>query len=95
MTVQEAIENKTQYIIDCVNEGPLTTFEEGELVGILQCVDTNTLIGVAIKQHFVSPGMDHSEFIATLASQGKDDFCTMISIVGLKATILLLRTIKN
>lgn len=96
MTVQEAIENKTQYIIDHVNEGPLSSFEEGELTGILQSIDpTRGILSIAINQHFSSPSMDHSEFIATLASQAKDDFCTMISTVGLKATILLLRTLKN
>lgn len=93
---QISVQQKMQYVINLIGQGPLSSIEEGELLENLQGRNnSSSLWGIAIKNHFEKEQQDHKEFIAGLASQCQDDIFTMACVVGLGNAILLLRTIQN
>ena len=90
-----SIESKMRYIISRVEEGPLVDEEREEMMGILSRVKGTDLWSIGIRQYFENGGGHDEEFIDGLASQCMDDIFTMTCIVGQKAVIYLLRTVKD
>ena len=94
---QQSIADKMTYIINRVGEGPLSSLDEGELIGRLEAAkDHKSIWGVAIRQHFDKPAEDRDDWhlINGMASQCMDDLFGMVCIIGQEAVILLLRTVN-
>lgn len=95
---QQAIHEKMTYMMERVSQGPLSSFEEGQLLEILQNIQRgNSLWAVAVINHFKQPAdqRDDWELINGLASQCRDDLFTMICVLGQAAVIYLLRTLND
>lgn len=92
-----AIQQKFDYVISHVQEGPLSKDEHEDLIRILNTKRYHeSMWGKAIDSVLnTDEGADNSELIQGLASQCMDDIFTMVCIVGQKAVIYLLRTIEQ
>lgn len=92
-TAQKAIVKKMTALIDDL-ERPWTVYDLERLRHLLSKVKSDSLWGAAISQVFESKPPDAyrlNKLIEQLASQAIDDFVTMVEIVGITATLLLLR----
>ena len=92
---QLAVQKKMQYIITGIEEGPLTSIEEGELIELLEFAKKhNSIWGKAIRNNL--DDLDaRADLIKGLAGQCIDDIFTMTCVVGQKAVLFLLRTIQD
>lgn len=96
---REAVRLKMVGILDQIGQGPLNSLERVELLGLLRMAGhrSDSLWADAIRLHFIKPPAQRndSQLIEALASQCLDDLFTMVCIVGQKAAIYLLRTVKD
>lgn len=87
---QVAIEQLMTSLIEKVGK-PMTLHDIETLIEMLRKVEHDSLWGTAISNVFENGG-DVNLLIKQLASQSVDDPFTMSCIVGMKATIMLLRS---
>lgn len=90
----DSIQQKMTYMISRVEEGPLSSFEEAELLELLERAQNHPSIwGSAIRKDLHTE--QRHELLAGLASQCADDLFTMVCILGQKAVIYLLRSLET
>jgi len=89
-----SIRKKMSYIISRVEEGPLVAEEREEMLAILGRIKGTDMWSIGIRKYMEGDRDHDDEFIEGLASQCMDDIFTMTCVVGQKAVIYLLRTIK-
>jgi hypothetical protein len=95
---QQIIAEKMNYMIAQVGDGPLSSWEEGDLLDILQKMQHGKSIWAqAIRGHFQQDPEKRNdwELINGLANQCRDDLLTMVCVVGQAALIYLLRTLND
>lgn len=90
---QTALHKKMGQILEEIGK-PITKDGMATLENLLKANKHDSLWGLAIRRVFNDDG-DKAKLITMLADQAMDDPFTMQCIVGMDATILLLRTIKN
>jgi hypothetical protein len=89
-----SIHKKMTYIIEQVEQGPLCQEELLDLFNVLGNVKGDGLWAIGIRSYLAGPRDHDQAFLDGLAEQCMDDIFTMTCIVGQKAVILLLRTVK-
>jgi hypothetical protein len=87
-----ALEKKFQYVLSRVEEGPLSAFDEEELIDVLgHAKKHNSIWGEAIRNNLKPIFSDNAELIKGLAQQCRDDIFTMVCVLGQKGAILVMR----
>jgi len=89
-----SIHKKISYIIEQVEQGPLTPEELESLFKILRNVKGDNLWAIGIRSYMAGPRDHDMKFLEGLADQCMDDIFTMTCIVGQDGVICLLRTVK-
>lgn len=95
-----SVEKKFNYFKSRIEFGPLTSYEEGELLELLEKFgNDDTIYNIACKSHFLAKSLGQEvndwELIEGLASQCVDDVFTMVCAFSQQTVIYLLRTVKH